>query len=114
MSVATITPIVTSRAGSDFTTASQAATGGGDFWAGTGAEWLVVNNGGGSPITVTLVHQGTIDGQSLTNLTVSVTNAHTEIIGPFPVGLYNDGSGNVNVTYSAVTSVKVAVYKLGT
>lgn len=116
MSTPTITPIVTSRAGSDFTNVSQAATSGGDIWTGSGFEWLVINNGGASPITVTLARGvgGLIDSQNLPANTVSVTNAHTEIIGPFPVGLYNDATGNVTVTYSAVTSVKIAVYRLGT
>jgi hypothetical protein len=117
MSTATITPIVTSRSGSDFTSASQAANPTADLWAGTGKEWLVVNNGSGSSITVTLAYSatgGVIDGQTLPNRTVTVAAGHTEIIGPFPTGLYNDASGNVSVSYSAVTTVKVAVYQLGT
>jgi len=116
MSTPTITPVVVSRAGSDFTSVSQAATGGGDIWAGTGAEWLAINNGGASPITLTLVYGvgGTVDTQTLPNRTVTVTNGHTVVVGPFPTGLYSDASGNMNVTYSAVTSVKIAVYKLGT
>jgi hypothetical protein len=112
---ATLTPFVTSRAGDTFTDNSAAATGGGDSWANTGAELFAINNGGGGSITVTLVRGtgGTIDSAVLPNLTVVVPAGKMFIIGPFGTGLWNDANGLMNVTYSAVTSVKVRVYKPG-
>jgi hypothetical protein len=111
---ATLTPVAVSRAGDNFTANAVAATGGGDSWANTGSEIFVINNGGGSPITLTLVDGpgGTIDGQVLPNRTVSVLAAKTFVIGPFQTNIYNDANGLMNVTYSAVTSVTVRVYRL--
>ncbi len=115
-STPTITPVASSRAGSVVATAGQAANASKtDVWVGTGKELLIVNNAAGSPITVTLNFGpgATIDGQTPTSRTVSVAAGATTIIGPFPPNLYNDATGNVSVTYSAVTSVTVLVVYVG-
>jgi hypothetical protein len=36
------------------------------------------------------------------------------MIGPFPVGRFNDDVGAVNVTFSSVTSITAAVFQTGT
>jgi hypothetical protein len=41
-----------------------------------------------------------------------VTNATSQMMGPFPIGTYSDTGGNVNITYDAVTSVTVLVVKV--
>ena len=71
----------------------------------------MVKNGSGSSITLTLNYGtgGTIDGQTLANRTVTIVAGDTIIVGPFPTVLYQDSTGNVSVTYSAVTSVTVLV-----
>lgn len=109
----TITQI--SRAGATDLDALAVAADAGltDWWTGTGNEFLYVNNGGGSPITLTLQYNGpggTIDGVALSNRTVSVGAGKRAIVGPFPGNLYTSQStGRVTVGWSAVTSVKVAV-----
>lgn len=111
--MAQLTINVISRAGLDLTALAVAAGAGGDKIASTGAEFLAVVNGAGTPVTVTLVMQATLDGQAPTNRTVSVTNAHTAVIGPFPTGIYNDAQGNTNITYSSTTTVTVCAFRLG-
>ena len=88
--------------------APVAAAGGGDSFPNDGKTVLEVVNGGGSPITVTIAapvncNQGTNHPGG-----GSVTNGTTKRFGPFDQARWNDASGNVVVTYSAVTSVTVA------
>lgn len=97
-----------------------AAAGGGDSFANPTderTELLVVNGGGGS-INVTIVAQpasvpvpgyGTVP---LASEVIAVAAGATKRIGPFPAAKFNDASGRVNVTYSGVTSVTVAAVRL--
>jgi hypothetical protein len=80
--------------------AEAAANADGNYFTNTGKEVLLVANGGGSPITVTVVTQET------------VANGAKIAIGPFKRVHYNDASAYVQVTYSAVTSVTVKVLSL--
>lgn len=85
-----------------------AAAGGGDTMAGGSGRFLYVANGGGSPITVTLVTPEQVEGAlAVADRTVSVTNATFRHI-PVP-SRYNDPStGLASITYSGVTTVTVA------
>lgn len=107
--MATLTSQDITRTGLDI--AGVAASGGGDQWTNYGSQALVVRNGGGSSITVTLQIQATVDGQTVNNPTVTVPAGVTKVIGPFPLNVYNDGASVAKVTYSSVTSVFVAVIK---
>ena len=107
------TPVTITRAGYDVTAnAVTADAGGTEKWAGTGQELLAVINGSGGSITVTLVGGVgyAVDSQTPTNRTVAVAAGHTALIGPFPESIYNDSSGNVNISWSATTSVKLLVF----
>lgn len=90
----------------------SAAAGGGDAFLNDGATYLHVKNGGGSSINVTVNSVSACDQGFDHDLVVAVPNAGERIIGPFPTGRWNDTSGNVNVTYSGVTTVTVAAVKL--
>jgi hypothetical protein len=111
--MATLSVSALSRSGVDVTIASglAAATGGGDAFANTGQEYLIINNGDASDHTVTFNIQKTTDGVTPTAGAHNVTAGHTMIFGPFPPDIYNDAGGLVQVRYSAVTSVKVAAMK---
>lgn len=92
-----------------------AAGAGGDTFINSGQEIFVVKNGSGAGITVTFATPTTIDGLAVSNLDVSVGAGVTRSIGPFPSGWYNDTAqpgGIVSVSYSAVTTVTVAVLKV--
>jgi|CryBogDrversion2_11_1035321.scaffolds.fasta_scaffold00026_17 hypothetical protein len=87
------------------------AGGSGDSFPNTGYEYVYVKNASGSSVTVTLVYQSTVDGQTITNRTVSVPASAGRLIGPFPTTYYNDSNARMNLTYSSATSVSVAVFK---
>jgi hypothetical protein len=81
---------------------------------------LHVKNAGGSPITVTIGGTKTVDGRTLPALTVSVpATSGDKIIGPFPKDLYNAANADtslaeaITVDYSAVTSLTIAAFKIG-
>lgn len=108
--MATLTVTTIDRSGADVVGAS--ADNAGDEWANTGSEFVLVKNGSGSPITVTLDIKATLDGAAVTDPTVSVGAGVTKMIGPFPIGIYNDsGTGRARIAYSAVTSVTTKVIK---
>lgn len=84
-----------------------AAAGGGDTIGYSPTGVLRVKNGGGSPITVTIVTPGNTQyGQADPDIPVTVTNGTEKAIGPFPAQLAVDGI--ISVTYSGVTTVTVA------
>lgn len=89
-----------------------AAAAGGDSMSPGDHSFLWVKNGGGAPITVTVVVPGTQYGQAIADVAVSVTNGGEKLIGPFPTNanppLVNTSTGLIDFTYSAVTSVTVA------
>lgn len=96
-----------------------AASGGGDTFINDASELtlLMVRNGGGSSITVTIdvvpTNVSTSFGSlSVSDTAVAVAAGATAVIGPFRQALYNNGSGLVSVTYSGVTSVTVAALKI--
>lgn len=109
--MATLTAQQIVRTGLKPTMASAAS--GGDEFPNTGKEWLYFKNGEAGEITVTLDIETTVDGQPVTDPTVAIPAGEQKFIGPFPPAIYNNSTtGRVSVTYSAVTSLTVAVMKL--
>lgn len=102
------------RAGlnASFTAPSGTGTGEGYKLPGnSGSEMLHVKNGGGAPVTVSLLIPKQVDGQTVAARTVSVPASGERLIGPFPTADYNQGDGAVNVEVSATTSVTAAWIK---
>jgi hypothetical protein len=108
--MATLTSTPIARAGVTITGAS--ATSGGDKFGSTGKEFLWVKNADTASHNVIFAVQKTVDGLAVTSRTVTVGAGAEMLIGPFKPSEYNDANGLVNVTYSAVTSVTVAVFSL--
>lgn len=72
---------------------------------------LQVTNGGGSPITVTLVDPGsTPAGNTTTAPAVSIAAGATRFF-PLNPNLVNPATGLLNITYSGVTSVTAFVFR---
>lgn len=96
-----------SRAGSGQAVTYVAANGGGDtFDPGTRFH---VKNGGGAPITVTVVAKYPCSHGFLHDMTFSVPNGSDRFITPPDSARFVDpADGLIHVTYSAVTSVTVA------
>jgi hypothetical protein len=93
--------------------AGVAANAGGDAFPNTGAEVIVIKNGSGSPITLTVVTPALVDGLAVTDLAVVIGAGETRMVGPFPSGTYADPTtGAVSLTYSAVTTVNITIVKV--
>lgn len=85
-----------------------AAAGGGDSIAPNDRGALVVKNGSGSTMTVTMIVPGnTKYGLAQPDPTFAVVAGAIAYIGPLPVDLANPATGLVDFTYSLATSVTV-------
>lgn len=92
----------------------SAAAGGGDNAFPDERSFLHVKNGGGSSINVTVTVPGTTNGQNNADITVAVPNGGERMIGPLVPDLASaETFGVVLFAYSAVTSVTVAVVRVG-
>jgi len=91
----------------------DAATVTGDEFFNDGKTFLEVANADSSPISVTITGQKTLPGGISADKTIVVTNATTQWLGPFPVGIFNtDGANRVQVSYTAVTSITVGAHSV--
>lgn len=109
--MATLTIQEINRTG--ITPSYAAAAGGGDQFANNGRVFTQHKNTSGGNITVTFVTQAAIDGLAVTDLTVVVPlTTGDKMTGPFPTDIYNDSSGNVQMTYSGVTNLTVGAFRL--
>lgn len=104
--MATLTAVTPSVSGVSFSPVSAAA--GGDRFLNTGGEVFYVKNAGGGSITVTVDAQSD-GGVSYTDPTITVASGAEKVIGRFDPRKFNDSSGYVNISYSGVSSVTVAV-----
>jgi hypothetical protein len=115
--MATLTPRTPTLAGTNPSPAA-ADVGGDEVANPRGNIVLRVDNGGGTPITVTLAAQqttrpkdGTFPDMTLEDQEITVTNAQSRLIGPIPPA-FNDADGNVQITYSGVDSVTIEAIQL--
>lgn len=97
-----------------------AASAGGDTFSNRDDErtFLVVKNGGASPMTATIPATGTsfkapgYGVMTKANNVVTVPAGAERWIGPLPARAYNNTAGLASVNYSAVTSVTVAAVRI--
>ncbi|GAW54741.1 hypothetical protein [Nocardioides sp. PD653] len=91
-----------------------AASGGGDKVDAGDHTALLVTNGGGSSINVTVAVPGnTKYGAAEPDIVVAVAAGATKLIGPLPTDLEDTTTDRlVAVTYSGVTSVTVAAIEI--
>lgn len=91
----------------------QAAAGGGDKYLNHGREQLHVRNGGGAPITAHVAKQALcsfgLSHAADASDTYTIPAGADLLLPAVDPNIYNDGTGYVIVTYSAVTSVTVGV-----
>lgn len=111
MAVTTLTVQDIARSG--LTPALAAANTDGSYVPNNGRVFLQVKNAAGSSITVTVASQKTILGLAVADVTVTVpATTGDKMIGPFPPDVFNDAQGQITVTFSAVSSVTVAAFRL--
>ena len=86
----------------------------GDKVANTGKQFFDVQNDSGSAITATVVPEittvvdpllGTLKKE---NAVLNLAAGEEGFLGPFETKAFNDSSGNIKITCSAVSSVKLA------
>lgn len=101
-----------SRAGVTPTYGAVAAS---DTFVPDAQTFLHVKNGNASPDTcAVVVAAGDPPGLTISDISVSVTNAQERMIGPFPANFFADPTtGLATVTHSTVPTVTVGVFKLG-
>lgn len=115
--MATLTLGTTAKTG--YTLSATSAAGGGDVANNANGDTLIyVNNGSGSPITVTITAQNTAPKSSLGTLTivdldVTVAAGAERILGPFNPTIWNNSSNQLEIGYSSATSVTVAAFRPG-
>lgn len=94
--------------------AYAAAEADGNAFDNTGREFLHVKNGA-TQCVVTVKTARTVDGQGVTDRTVTIPATEDRMIGPFPAAIYNQlgGAGDVvHVDYDDVSNVTVAALRL--
>ena len=111
--MATVTPTSKSALGAGIATA--AASAGGDVVTNTdGGCVILFYNGDGTSKTVTVKsYTAAIPpaGMAKTDMAVVVAANAVGVIGPLDAAAWNNSSGQVELTYSAVTSCRVGAYK---
>lgn len=93
----------------------DSADGSGDTFDNSGKPKLIhVKNGDTSDhtVTVTSYYDDPPAGTGKEDVSVTIGNGDDEFIGPFPKRGYNNTSGQVEISYDAVTSVTIAVLTL--
>jgi len=87
------------------------AAGGGDQALNDGKTMFYVKNGNVSPITVTFATTGKVQGLDIADTTLAVAASSEAAISGLDPGIHNDSNGMVQITYSEVTSVTIAVLR---
>lgn len=97
---------------------AAAAAGGDTVDNSDGKTWIHVKNGGGASITVTITAQTvTTEDPKLgtlakANIARAIAAGAEAIIGPFKKQAFNNGSNQIAISYSAVTSVTIGAFTI--
>lgn len=84
----------------------------GNYFINDGKTFIEIVNSDGSDHNIVIDSPVECNQGSSHDITVTVTAGERRHIGPLSKSRFNDDNGYVNVTYSAVTSVTIAVMKL--
>jgi len=90
------------------------ATEGGDTADNNGNMFLHIKNGSGGEITVTIaalttsVDSGMYGDLTKANATIAIAGGAEAFIGGFAPAAFNNGNGEIAITYSEVTSLTIA------
>ena len=105
MALNTLTVLECSRAG--VATSYAAANADGSYFKNDGKVFLHVKNADAAPHTVTVTPTQKVLGQAIPAFNIAINAGAEAMIGPFPPAVFNDGNGNAQVTFSAVTAVTI-------
>lgn len=115
MAALSVQPIV--QAGT--TPAYSAASAGGDTFQNTADETCFIHvkcGATGATVTInpfiTSVKLSGAGNVTIAPISVIITASSERMIGPFPQYAFTDTGGNVNVTYSQVTTVTIGAFRV--
>ncbi|PWG08776.1 hypothetical protein DF268_36005 [Streptomyces sp. V2] len=107
----TTTKITVATGVVDIAAAATAAAAGGDTAQVGPGRFLYVNNGAGASITVTLTTPGTVSGLAVADPVYTIAAGKAAII---PLSnVFRGAIGRAAIAYSAVTTVTVRPFELG-
>lgn len=89
-----------------------AAAAGGDQFVNTGREVIYLKNTNASTRTITVVTGGTAGGVGIADISFSIAQNEEKLYGPLDPRIFNNSNGMVQITYSGVTNLTVAVIKV--
>lgn len=110
MSVTVITSQTISLSGLKATHAAANASG--STVVNTGKTFLSIINADSGAITATFDDPNPCNFGFSHDVALVVSAGTTQLVGPFPIGRFNDASGNLAVSFSAVDGVTVAALEL--
>lgn len=73
-----------------------------------GKMFVILKNEHTGAVVMTFQIAQTVDGESVTNKTVSVTNGTYKVVGPFPTNIYNQTGGKLYIDAATADVVKVS------
>ena len=77
------------------------------YFRNNGRMLLHVTNSTGSTVTLTFETPGTVDGLAIADRTATLATDKEGVFGPFPPAVYNNGDGEVKVTFNEDVYVTV-------
>ncbi len=99
--------------GTDLTDTGSLSTGNTYLVPNDGNVFLHIKKSGAGSCTVTIATPGSVDGNAIADLTVTVAaTTGDKMIGPLKPEVYNDANGKVAVTFSEVTGLTMAAARL--
>jgi len=93
--------------------AGESANTAGNYFANNGQQLLIIESTGAGTATVTIATPLTIDGEAVADKVVAIGAGERHLLGFFPPAWYNDAESYVQLSYSAVVDIKVAVITTG-
>src|SRR5215213_5149537 len=97
VTVSPVTPTRVAASAANYTDSKTAATSGNNYnIANNGNVVLILECTAGG--TATVATPGSVDGNTITDLSLTTTAAKVQIWGPFPPQVYNNSSGNLVLT----------------
>lgn len=102
------TPSTNGVAITTLTAVDAAASPNGMAYVSDGTELVIIRNGDASTHTMTVDIPGLVDGQTVTDKTVTIPAGGTYIAGPYGPQ-YRQSNGQVYLNFDAATSMSVGV-----
>ena len=107
MATLTLQDIIRTGTGLEPTYAACGA--GGDEFVNEAGYFIHIKNGAGAPQTVTIATPVTTDGLAVADVAIAIPAGEERMIGPFATATFNDGDDKVQLTYSAVVTLTIAI-----